>query len=109
MYALVGGQPYLARCSLDVLAQRKLSLAALLSGAETLDIPFGNHLRRLALALSRAPALQEVVRALLNGQPCSTADAFYRLRAAGILAGASAQDARFRCSLYAAYLRSQFL
>jgi len=65
---------------------------------------FGDHLRRLQLALSRSPDLEEVVRGMLSGQPCPTSSAFHRLRPAGVLAGAASQEARFRCRLYASFL-----
>ena len=73
------------------------------------DGVFGDHLRRILVVLVQNPELMEVVRAVLHGQPCPTADSFYRLRSAGILAGESARDARPRCPLYTAYLQRHLL
>ena len=64
----------------------------------------GDHLRRLLAMLSRDPELCDVVRGVLQGRPCPTAESFYRLRAAGVLTGASERDACPRCRLYAVYL-----
>ena len=103
-HALVGGQPYLARRGMDALAAHTLTLERLEVEGERDEGPFGDHLRHLVVTLSRSSDLRDVVRAMLEGQPCPTGEPFYRLRAAGVLAGLSSQEARFRCRLYAAYL-----
>ncbi|HEX3313794.1 MAG TPA: hypothetical protein VHR72_02830, partial [Gemmataceae bacterium] len=59
--------------------------------------------------LAKDPALCDVVRGVLRGQPCPTPESFYRLRSAGLLAGDSARSARFRCKLYAIYLERHLL
>jgi hypothetical protein len=66
---------------------------------------FGDHLRRMLLALAKDAALLEVMRKILNGEGCPSSDAFYRLRSAGLLAGDSPATARPRCELYAKYLK----
>jgi hypothetical protein len=58
----------------------------------------------MLMLLARDPGLCEVVRGVLQGQPCPTAESFYRLCTAGVLAGVSAQEVRPRCRLYATYL-----
>ena len=68
------------------------------------DGMFGDHLRRFLVLLVRDAALCDVMRAVLRGQPCPSAEYFYKLRSAGILAGESVADARPRCRLYADYL-----
>jgi DNA-binding winged helix-turn-helix (wHTH) protein len=108
-FRLVGGNPYLVRCGLHQLAVRRCGLALLEVDADHDDGPFGNHLRRLLTSLMQAPALCEAVREILRGQPCPTADSFYRLRSAGIIAGYTARDARLRCPLYPAYLARHLL
>jgi hypothetical protein len=45
--------------------------------------------------------------AVVEGCPCPTVESFYRLRSAGLIAGDSANDARPRCRLYAAYLKER--
>ena len=103
-HALVGGQPYLSRRGMDALAARSLTLEQLEAQGDQEEGPFGNHLRHLAVTLARSPELREAVRAMLSGQFCPVGEPFYRLRAAGILAGHSSQEARFRSRLYASYL-----
>jgi hypothetical protein len=71
--------------------------------------PFGDHLRRILVLLARDPALCEVVRVVLRGQPCPTVEDFYRLRSAGVMAGDSVQDVKPRCQLYATYLKRHLL
>jgi hypothetical protein len=61
-------------------------------------------LRRILCSLAQSPELCEAGRQVLRGQPCPTAESFYRLRSAGVLAGERVRDARLRCRLYAAYL-----
>jgi hypothetical protein len=108
-FRLVGGNPYLVRCGLHELAVRRCGLASLEVEADHDDGPFGNHLRRLLTSLMQAPALCEAVREILRGQPCPTAESFYRLRSAGVIAGDTARDARLRCPLYPAYLARHLL
>ena len=103
-YNLIEGQPYLARRGLDELAVGRMNFARLEAESAQDDGPFGEHLRRLPVVLSRSPDMLEVVRALLIGQPCESPNAFFRLRAAGVLSGGSCQEARLRCRLYAVYL-----
>jgi len=66
---------------------------------------FGDHLRRLLVALTRDPVAMEVVRAMFqNGTPPRSTTS-YRLRSAGAIAGNSPADARLRCELYEKFLR----
>ena len=105
---LVGGHPYLVQRSLNEIA-RGMPFAVLEAEGERDGGLFDNHLRRLFAVLGRAPELVEAVRHLLTGSALPSADTFYRLRSAGILAGASSRDARFRCRLYASALKRRFL
>lgn len=107
LYALVNGQPYLTRHTLNVLVSENLRLPDLEAIAERDDGPFADHLRRILLMLSREPTLIEAVREVLAGRPCPDYERFYRLRSAGILAGDSKDEARARCGLYERYLRRQ--
>jgi len=104
-FQLVGGHPYLVRCGLHEIAARSLSLADLEARADRDAGPFGDHLRRLLISLNQDAALCEVMRGVLAGQPCPTAESFYRLRAAGLLAGEAPDTAVPRCRLYANYLK----
>jgi hypothetical protein len=106
---LVGGHPYLVRRGLHEMAKRKITLHALEEKAPRDDGLYGDHLRRILLLLARDVALTEIVRGILRGQPCPSADSFYRLRSAGLMKGTSASEVQPRCQLYAAYLSRHLL
>src|SRR5215475_1975787 len=108
-FDLVGGNPYLAQRGLHEMAQRRLALDELEALAAGDDGPFGDHLRRVIASLEQDPALCEVARGILQGQPCPTQESFYRLRSAGLFAGDSARYVRPRCQLYATYLEKRLL
>ncbi|HEX8199692.1 MAG TPA: AAA-like domain-containing protein [Isosphaeraceae bacterium] len=93
------GHPYLTNRGLYEMAQRHLDFAAFKVQAEGL---YSDHLRGLLLL---APERLEAVRAVLDGGSSPPPEVFYRLRAAGILAGDAPRTARLRCPLYEAYLR----
>jgi DNA-binding winged helix-turn-helix (wHTH) protein len=103
-FGLVCGHPYLVRRGLHELATRGITLDELEAEADRDDGPFGDHLRRLLVSLNQDAALCEVVRGLIAGRSCPTAESFYRLRGAGVVVGDAAQEARLRCRLYANYL-----
>lgn len=104
---LFGGQPYLSSTSLAQMTRRQMAFDQLEAEAESDDGLFSDHLRRIVISLSQDPALLDAVRALLRGKPLPTPESFYRLRSAGLVAGASAADAHFRCQLYENYLARQ--
>jgi hypothetical protein len=104
LHSLVGGHPFLVRRSLNELAQG-VTLADFEAQAGLDEGPLGDHLRRILVLLARDAALSDVVRGVLRGEPCPTAESFYRLRSAGIVSGDSAASARMRCRLYEVYLR----
>src|SRR5262249_22274543 len=118
---LVSGQPYLVRCGLPAMSADGIgpggapgspyrhALADLEAAADREDGIFGDHLRRILIMLARNSELMDVVQGVLQGRPCPSAESFYRLRSAGILAGESARDVRLRCPLYAAYLKRHLL
>jgi len=86
---------------------RRRDLTALEAVADRDDGPFGDHLRRIGASLVQDPGLREVARGILQGRPCPTQESFYRLRGAGLFVGASEQDVRPRCQLYATYLEKR--
>lgn len=104
LHALLGGHPYLSQRALQYLAGAS-GFPLLARMADRDDGPFGDHLHRLVILLRAEPALRDITRGVLDGHRCESADAFYRLRSAGILRGESAEEARFRCPVYASYLR----
>jgi hypothetical protein len=102
---LVGGQPYLVHRGLFEMAEQGVDVAAFVAQAERDEGFFGDHLRRILVLLAEEPGLCDAVREVLQGRACPDLKSFYRLRAAGVLAGTSARDARPRCQLYATYLK----
>jgi len=108
-FGLVGGHPYLVRRGLHEISAHNLNLTALESQADHDEGPFGDHLRRLLISLNQDAELRDVIRGIIGGQPCPTAESFYRLRSAGVVIGDSARDARPRCRLYSAYLKQHLL
>ncbi|HWQ35235.1 MAG TPA: AAA-like domain-containing protein [Blastocatellia bacterium] len=108
-FRLLSGHPYLVRRGLHEMVTNNLSFAALEAAAAHDEGPFGDHLQRLLLSLSRDAELCEVVRQTLRGNPCASPDSFYRLRSAGLVTGESTRDLRLRCQLYAAWLERHLL
>jgi len=104
-HQLLGGQPYLVRRGLHVLAEGSLDFDTFVAQADADDGIFGDHLRRILVMLVRDAKLTEVIRGMLHGQPCPDLESFYRLRSAGFLRGDSLEDARLRCEIYASYLK----
>lgn len=104
LHRLVGGQPYLLRAAFRELADKRLSLEQLEGSAAEESGIFGDHLGRILVAVSRDAELTTAVRQLLRGERCSQMD-FFRLRSAGVIGGTDATTARFRCELYATFLR----
>ena len=101
---LVGGHPFLVRRGLDEMVTNGLDVAALEARAASDDGAFAGHMERLLVSLSRDASLTDAVQGLLRGGVCQTQADFFRLRSAGVLAGTTPQDARFRCRLYADFL-----
>ncbi len=108
-HGLVGGQPYLVRRGLYELVNEGIGLAQFEAVADRDEGPFGDHLRRFLVLLAQDEELCDVVRELLRGKPSPDDESFYRLRSAGLMTGASSNDARPRCRLYATYLGRHLL
>lgn len=106
-HALLGGHPYLVRRGLHAMATEGLTLPEFEARAGQEEWLFGEHLRRLLGRLQQEAELRDAVREVLAGRPCPSAASFYRLRAAGVLAGDTAAAARPRCLLYARYLHDR--
>lgn len=108
-FQLVGGHPYLVRRGFHEMTTNNIDLTAFEALADRDEGPFGDHLRRILVLLARDPALCEVVRGVLRGEPCPNVEDFYRLRSAGVMTGDSAQEVKPRCQLYATYLKRHLL
>jgi hypothetical protein len=108
-YRLLSGQPYLVRRGLHELASQRIDLATFEQQADRDEGPFGDHLRRILVLLAQDAMLTDVVRGVLRGEGCASAENFYRLRSAGVMAGESAREIRPRCMLYESYLKRHLL
>jgi hypothetical protein len=108
-FRLVGGQPYLVRRGLNEMVDRGRNFAELENVAHLEGGPFGDHLERILFLLTQDADLCRAVGSILEGQPRLSEENFRRLRRAGIMLGNSPNDARFRCRLYAEYLRLRLL
>jgi hypothetical protein len=108
-YRLVGGHPYLVRRGLDELVRHKIPFDTFEQQAARDEAFYGDHLRRILVLLVRDAGLTEVMRGVLNGQPCPTPESFDRLRSAGLVTGHIPEEARPRCRVYTAYLRRHLL
>lgn len=106
---LVGGNPYLVRRGLHEMTARRITLVELEAQAASDEGPFGDHLRRMLASLAQDQALCEVARGVVRGEPHPTAESFYRLRSAGVMAGETPRDMKPRCQLYAVYLEQHLL
>lgn len=106
LHALIGGQPFLTRRALDVLATGKMDFATLLAQADRDDGPFSDHLKRLLVSVSRLPEVVEYTRSLLSGAASTDQASFYRLLAAGIVRQTPGGQTTFRCDLYRQYLQN---
>jgi len=107
-HSLLGGQPFLTRSGLYVLASEDLRFSQFEAVADEEDGPFGDHLRRFIELLYKDPGLKKEVRDILLGNGC-TRDSFYRLRSAGLMKGESPQGVKPRCELYKSYLERHLL
>jgi hypothetical protein len=105
-YELLSGQPYLVRRGLHELTASKMPFEEFSAVADRDEGPFGDHLRRMLVMLARDPRLIQAVRSVLDGSNTLSMDEFYRMRAAGILIGESADNCKMRCALYGNYLAS---
>jgi len=107
-HTLLGGHPYLTQGGLYELARCRLTTAEWLAQAGQDEGIFGNHLRRLLAALAHDEELTGALCSVLRGAPNLSTAQFYRLRSAGVIVGATPDEAQPRCELYRRYLRRQF-
>ena len=109
LIALVGGQPFLVRRCLYELKTRPAAMAEIEAECGRNGAFLTDHLERIVRIVSGSPARLQAVTGLFAGQACTDRDAFVTLRSCGILTGDSAREARFRCGLYADYLKRSLL
>lgn len=100
---LVGGQPYLVRQALYLLATKRCDWAALKRQATNDRGPFGDHLRGLIWAMRKNPTLCDALRQVLRQHCCDDELDFERLLATGLVQGNSRRQVTPRCPLYEHY------
>ncbi len=105
LMALVGGQPYLVRRALYLVATGQSTPAALFAHAAAEDGPFGAHLRAHLARLRETPDLLDGLRQILREQACPDERVFFRLRGAGLVRREGTRVVP-RYALYAAYFRA---
>jgi len=66
---------------------------------------YEDHLQQMVRALQQDIPLYTALREFLTAHTCPERFAFYRLKSAGILAGAAPENVHFRCSLYEPFLK----
>jgi hypothetical protein len=106
LYGLLGGHPCLTSWALRAVAVEGAELEEVIESADREDGPFRDHLARAVEPVLADAELSAAVREVRAGRACPP-EAFYRLRSAGILVGASGDRARLRCGLYERYLAAR--
>ncbi|RYG35440.1 hypothetical protein EON81_12695, partial [bacterium] len=101
---LVGGQPFLTRRALDVLARGTMSFAEMLEYADEDEGPFGDHLKRILISVSQMPSVVEALRHSLAASGIRDTEGYHRLLAAGVIRPVRNGPAVFSCQLYRRYL-----
>lgn len=105
LHALVGGQPFLTRRALDVLARGQMDFATLMATADREDGAFGDHLKRILISVSQLPSVFQALRESLTHPDMTTqTDGFQRLLAAGVLKQTPDNRVVLACELYRRYL-----
>jgi hypothetical protein len=102
--SLIGGQPFLMRRALDVVKRGAMDFPSLLAQADRDDGPFGDHLKRILVAVSQLPEVVEVLRSSKERSQLKDVSGFHRLVAAGVMYQTSNNEAAFACELYRKYL-----
>jgi hypothetical protein len=103
-YRLLSGQPFLTHRAIHALAAGEIRFADLAKEGEHDGGLFGDHLRHLMVLLAADADLGAAAREVVHSRRCPSADSFYRLRSAGVVAGETPEQARPHCLLYARYL-----
>src|SRR5205814_2057372 len=101
---LIGGQPFLTRRALDVIKRGTMNFPTLLAQADRDDGPFGDHLKRILVAVSQLPEVLQALRTSSESSQLKDASGLHRLVAAGVMYQTSNNQIAFTCELYRRYL-----
>jgi hypothetical protein len=101
---LFGGQPYLVRRALYLVASEWMSAADLFTHAADDGGPFGDHLRYHFFRLHDREDLLQGLRQVIRDNTCADERVAYRLHSAGLVR-IEGRTVLLRCRLYADYFR----
>ncbi|HLK15177.1 MAG TPA: AAA-like domain-containing protein [Fimbriimonadaceae bacterium] len=104
LWQLVGGQPFLTRRALDILALRAMPFSEMLALAASDEGPFGDHLRRILISVSQLPDVMEALRASITNPEVKESEAVHRLVSAGVVRQVGGNRLELMCELYRIYL-----
>ena len=108
LYELVEGHPYLTRQAMDYLV-RGGRLRDLMSAALDESGPFGDHLRRVLVAVSQLDGVLETMKSHLANAALEDSRDVQRLLAAGVLTRRKSGALAIRGKLYQEYLMKKLL
>jgi len=101
---LLGGQPYLVRQALYLVASGRMSATDLVTHAADDGGPFGDHLRYHLFRLHSREDLIQGLHQVIHHNTCTDAQVVYRLHSAGLVR-IEGRVVLPRCRLYADYFR----
>ncbi|MCX6360988.1 MAG: AAA-like domain-containing protein [Armatimonadetes bacterium] len=99
-WTALGGHPYLTARAFSDMAAHHLGWPEYTRMVRSDFGPFSDLLQSLRQSIEADPELTEAVACLKRDGACSERG-FFRLRSAGVLAGETRSNARWRCGLYA--------
>ncbi|MET0625646.1 MAG: AAA-like domain-containing protein, partial [Pyrinomonadaceae bacterium] len=106
LMGLLGGQPYLVRRALYVVANGVMSADELFDRAASDDGPFGDHLRHYLFRLHGREELISSLRRTMTEHTLDDELIFFRLRGAGLVRRRG-KEVMLRCHLYEDYFRER--
>jgi hypothetical protein len=104
IWELVGGQPFLTRRTLDVLARKSMDYETLLETSARDDGPYGDHLKRILISVSQMPTVLDALRGSISDPEIQESEGLYRLIASGVATQISGNKVSLMCELYRNYL-----
>lgn len=104
---LLGGQPYLIRRCLYLLAQKRYTFQQLIEEAIEDQGPFSDHLRHHLVNIKQFPELSEALKNIINAQKCKNPLIAGRLSASGLTRGTPPSDVSLACGLYQKYFKDK--
>jgi tRNA A-37 threonylcarbamoyl transferase component Bud32 len=105
LHDLVSGQPFLTRRALDTVQRGVMDFPTLLAQADRDDGPFGDHLKRILVAVSQLPEVLQALRQSLDNPDLREADGFHRLVSSGVMCQTGDNRIAFTCALYRRYFQ----